>query len=64
MDQHLNKILYYPVFEKLAAYFENKKACTASVGMNLAVIHILLKRDRVLSALFLSKPLWKGRACI
>lgn len=64
MDQHLNTILCYRVFEKLAARFENKKACAARVGTNLAAIRILLKRERVLSALFLSKPLWKGRARI
>lgn len=57
MDQHLSTILCYRVFEKLAARFENKKACAESVGMNLAAIRILLKRERVLSALFLSKPL-------
>lgn len=64
MAQHLKKIIYCSVFEKLAANFENKKACTAIIGVNLAAIHILLKGDHVFSALLLSKPLGRGSACI
>ena len=64
MDQHLKKIPYCSVFEKLAANFENKKACAVITGVNLAAIQILLKSDHVFSALFLSKPLGRGSACI
>lgn len=63
MDQRLKKIMYCSVFEKLAANFANKKACTAIIGVNLAATHILLKGDHVFSALFLSKLPWK-RFCV
>lgn len=39
-NQLLKKVTYCSVFEKLAANFEHKKACTVIIGVNLAVIHV------------------------
>lgn len=39
-NQLLKKVTCCSAFEKLAANFEHKKACTVIIGVNLAATHI------------------------